>query len=111
MANDGVSVYDRPEAPFVSTSDTSLAAARRLSVERRSMLYKMIVAHVRAALWDGKTREEIAYDLELPGDTVRPRVIAAIRNGDLMESGRTRKTHSGSQAAVLIAKVPTQEGG
>lgn len=96
--------YTSPNAPFVKTSDTSADAAKRLRSERALRLYQMIVEHVRRALWDGKTRDEIAWDLGLLGDTVRPRVKAAIDNGDLIETDRTRETRSGRDAAVLIAR-------
>ena len=50
----------------------------------------------------GATRDEIADGLKMNANTVRPRVVELIENGNLRESGEFRRTASGRKAAVLV---------
>lgn len=51
----------------------------------------------------GATRDEIAAALELPSNSVTPRVLELIRKGHLQETDRRRPTRYGRAAVVMVA--------
>lgn len=52
----------------------------------------------------GATDEEIQKSLDMNPNTQRPRRVELQRAGEVVDSGRTRKTQSGRSAAVWVTK-------
>lgn len=59
--------------------------------------------HFRTAGQNGLTREELAEALRIPINSVCSVALAMLADGSIVDSGRTRATHSGYPAAILIA--------
>ncbi len=87
-----------PKAPpFVASSDTSKAAARRIkpAAQRlRRLVFDFICSH------DGATDQEIAAGLDLLPDTARARRCELRDSGHVADSGQRRMTSRGRPAAV-----------
>jgi hypothetical protein len=58
----------------------------------------------------GYTRHELSTDLELPLNSVLPRVAELKEARLVVESGTKRTTHTGSRAAVLVAAQTPRRG-
>jgi hypothetical protein len=94
---------NRPILPYPhSGAATSRAAAKAVRPGFAARSRRLILDAVEASMPDGLTREELEDRLRLAGNTVRPRVWELLASGALVESGRTRPTRSGRDAAVLI---------
>lgn len=96
-------LFDPP--PPNSGTNTSRAAAA--SMEQAAPVLREQVFDAIAAAPDGLTCEELCEALDLPGDTVRPRLWElrgqpkkAQRPVRIMDSGETRKTKRGRKATV-----------
>lgn len=85
--------------PFQAHSATSLAAAENMQSaacrQRTSVLLEFLKAGEK-----GLTDEECQLNLGLAGSSQRPRRCELVSKGLLKDSGRTRRTISGSQATV-----------
>ena len=101
--NNPPSDFDQLEfGPFVRDSETSRQAALDNYPRQGTQRRKVLAALERQP--SGMTREEIAVTLGLPDSSVRPRVVELIRGNWIQETPRTRRTSTGSKAAVLVAK-------
>lgn len=83
-------------APYVRTSETSRAAAE--SISDCEFARKEIVRYCR--LNYGCTDQELQAAFGWSGDFERPRRVSLVKDGLLVDSGRTRKTTSGRNATV-----------
>jgi len=97
-----------PLPPFARNSETSRQAAiDKYDAETAGSQREMIYRFIRFMADRGATREEIQDNLELSGDTVRPRVKELMGEAKgyveirIRRNGQTRKTHSGLNAEVL----------
>jgi hypothetical protein len=98
-------VFDRNPLfdPPHNGTPTSKAAAqeiRHTADNLRARVYEFIALCGE----NGATREECEIGLEMPGSTVRPRVVELMKAGKVREvPDVTRATESGRQAAILVA--------
>lgn len=103
-----ISVDANALGAFAASSDTSRQAALdnypRSGTQRR----RVLEAIGQAGEW-GRTRDELAHELGLSGNAIRPRVCELSDGGFVEESGRTRKTDLGSEAAVLVLTTKGRE--
>jgi predicted HTH transcriptional regulator len=53
-------------------------------------------------LFGGLTDEEIENTLHISGNTVRPSRVSLVRDGLVVESGKTRPTQAGNDAIVWV---------
>jgi hypothetical protein len=98
--------YDWLDAPpFVPSSETSRAAAE--SVKGSAAGFRAIVlGAIRGAGAVGYTCDELEAYLSLTHQTCSARVRELVLRGDVLDSGKTRKTRSGRAATVWIAPGP-----
>jgi hypothetical protein len=89
-------------------SATSEAANERVAPHKGS-LRASVLRFIRVRGQFGATVEEISEICKLRYTTVSARVSELKRDGLVIASGRTRKTYSGSEAAVLILTPTTTE--
>jgi hypothetical protein len=91
------------EAPFQKHSSTSAEAAK--SVEKKiGPLHRRILDYLtehRA----GATDERLMSDLDLGGNTLRPRRRELQLMERIRDSGRTAKTKSGREAVIWVINV------
>jgi hypothetical protein len=92
-------VRPAPPSNGTATSDAAAASIKPILNE----LQARVLAFLREQGDAGATAQEIESGAGLGGSTVRPRLIELRRRGDVVDSGRTRPTASGRQAAVWIA--------
>jgi len=78
------------------------------SVKSFTKQAKLILDHIHSAK-DGVTDEEGQDTLNIPGNSYRPARLSLERLGYITRSGETRPTHSGSRAAVWIAKMSLEQ--
>lgn len=78
--------------------DTSRLAALRVKPRLDSLRWRVLQAIEGAD--QGKTDEELATELEMRLNTLRPRRWELVIGGWIQDSGRERKTSSGSFATV-----------
>lgn len=90
-----------PTAPHNHT-DTSKEAAElvRPSVNAKQ---KRILDFLKLMDGTGATRDQIETALDIPGNTVRPRIKELIDAGLVAETLETRKTQRDRNAVVLVA--------
>lgn len=98
-----VAVPTIPTIPVlaVASSPTSRAAAESVRPRAGSQAER-VLAFVTDQADYGATDLEIQKSLNLPGDTQRPRRVALVRAGLLVDSGNTRTTPTGRDAVVWI---------
>ena len=105
--NDLFGLLSPPEerAPFQRHSDTSIAAARRMEGDPKTLnaLQQKVLAFVVAAGKHGATDNEIQASIEMNPSTERPRRIELERRGLVKDSGRRRVTQSKRKAVVWVA--------
>lgn len=90
------------EPPHNGTA-TSKDAAKRIE-SSADRLRQKVLEYIQICDDMGATREEIEIGLEMPGNTVRPRVLELIRAGKVYEMENvTRETQSGRHATILRA--------
>lgn len=87
--------------PHNGTS-TSIEAARSV-LGTASTQEAGVYEYIRAHGLHGRTRDEIAADMHLDGNSVRPRCSSLIEKGLVEWSGELRRTGSGRAAKVLVA--------
>lgn len=90
-------------APYAPRSITSRAASRAIR-EASTPLCLRVLTEIRSKTIHGCTRDELERDLEIKGNTLRPRVKALLDAGLVVLSDEQRRTASGCAAEVLIAK-------
>jgi hypothetical protein len=91
--------------PYQPHSETSRAAAesvRETAATSRARVLECLRAHPA-----GLTDQEIQSELNMPGDTERPRRQELEQRGLVHKSGKTRATEKGRQADVWIAVPAT----
>lgn len=91
------SLFDAP-APSVPR-ETSEDAADRQTRGKRANDRTRILREV-ALTRDGLTRDQIAKQLDISPNTVRPRIVELITAGHVSDTRLTRLTETGSSAAV-----------
>jgi hypothetical protein len=95
--------------PYQRHSQTSLDAARELQnkTTKKALVFKEIVCRGK----EGATDEEIMMDLGMSPNTERPRRVELVREGFIVDSGRTRKTRANRDAVVWICSpAPGDQG-
>lgn len=83
-----------------SGSPTSHAAADSMRPTAQTLREK-VFEYIRCQGDYGATEEEIEYELDLTGNTCRPRVWELMKAERIEDSGAMRKTRSGRYARVL----------
>jgi predicted ArsR family transcriptional regulator len=78
---------------------TSRAAAESVK-PHAATLREQVFEYIDRQSIVGATADEIEADLELSGNTVRPRLVELRRDGRICDSGNTRKTRTGRSAVV-----------
>lgn len=96
-----------PYRPSVHGSETSLAAAAALSKGRTENLRAIVLVEITRR---PSTDQELAEQLELEENTVRPRRIELVQRGLVRDSGERRPTRSG-RAAVVWGLSDAPSGG
>jgi len=90
-------------APAVEQSETSVAAAKQIAPDAatlRRRIFELLRRKGRA----GATDEEMQLELQIQGNTQRPRRREMQLSRMLADSGRTRPTNSGRQATVWVLR-------
>lgn len=87
------------------TNGTATSAAAAASVrESAETMRGRVLEYIRLCGENGATREEIELGLDMPGSTVRPRVVELMKLRRVCERPDvTRATSSGRQAAILVS--------
>lgn len=93
--------------PAARESDTSLAAAASMVPRAGTLRERVYKALLRRPMTD----DEIGAELELGGNTVRPRRGELVKTGRVVDSGERRTTASGRAATVWTALAPPNDGG
>lgn len=89
--------------PAQRHSPTSVAAADAVA-GLAGRLRRELYEHLAAQGERGATDEELSLALGMSGNTARPRRVELWRAGLVEDSGKVRKTRSGRNATVWIAK-------
>jgi hypothetical protein len=84
---------------------TSLAAAESMA-ECAETLRLEVLAYIRKQGAEGATDYELEHRLNMRGSTVRPRRRELVLDGLIEDTGLTRTTDSGRQAAVWVTVPP-----
>lgn len=92
------------EPPYVTTSETSRAAAKRLPPLRVETVRNLVYDALCDAEDQGLTDLELEALLNLSGSSIRPRRRELEVAGLIWDSGQTRVTPSGRAAVVWVAK-------
>jgi hypothetical protein len=79
------------------TATSIAAAAQADEVIRNEVLRKIVFAGPH-----GMTRDDLCAALYLEPPTICPRVSELVKSGDVIETGRRRKTRKGRDAFVLV---------
>lgn len=95
-------------APYAYGSATSEAAARSIAQHMPELRLRVWCA-VELAGWAGITAEELEAVCDMPGNTVRPRLVELREDGLVMDSGRTRRTESGRSATIYVTREAAKE--
>lgn len=88
-------------APYVPHSDTSHAAALAM-LHELSRLESVVLAFLKHRQ-DGATDEQMQGALHMNPNTQRPRRVALVEKGLVIDSGQKRKTWAGREATVWRA--------
>lgn len=92
-----------PDAPFVSHSETSRAAAKAIAPKAGTLRYK-VLQWIRDRGEYGSTDEETQEGLAMRASTQRPRRVELMEAGYVKDSGRRRKSDATkTDAAVWVA--------
>lgn len=83
-------------------SETSRQAALANYPRTGKQRHRVAMAVLRAGN-HGRTRDELAEELGLSANSVRPRVVELLEGAWIEDSGGTRRTSSGQDAEVLRA--------
>ena len=94
------SFIDAPPRPVHSGSATSRAAAEQIEPHAGTQR-AAILAYIREH--DGATRQELCLALNMPNNSVCPRVIELLKMHLIRATTATRPTTSGRAAVVLEA--------
>jgi len=92
-----------PRPPFQAHSDTSAAAAASVRPDQ-NRLQRVVYEALVGSEAGGMTDEELQAHTGLGPSTQRPRRVELVAAGDVVDSGRRRKTRSGRQAVVWILR-------
>ena len=93
-------------APF-SQATTSREAAEAIEPVT-ARLERRVLEAVRAAGKDGLCNHELEAQLDMPGNTVRPRIWTLRKRGLVVDSGTMRLTPAGRRAIVWTALLEEQ---
>lgn len=116
LSDAGLLQNDTPQEP----SEAELLAVRPIgkdpmskeaaetSVVTYTSKAKRVLKHIHLSI-DGVTDEEGQDQLDIPGNSYRPARVALVRLGFVKKSGKTRKTHSGSNANVWISTMSPEQ--
>ncbi len=94
----------KAKAPFQPHSATSREAAEKISPSLNELQRRVFSLVVRSGE-KGMTDEELIEESGLAASTVRPRRVELVSLGLVVDSGRTRPTHSGRKAAIWVRRV------
>ena len=98
-----LSLFSVPQIVPHNRTATSIQAARAIAGEVESIESK-VLAFIERCYNHGATCDEVERCLALTHQTASARIRGLKLKGLIFESGRERKTRSGRNAAVLIAK-------
>ena len=116
LSDAGLLQNDTPQEP----SEAELLAVRPIgkdpmskeaaetSVVTYTTQAKRVLKHIHSSV-DGVTDEEGQDQLDIPGNSYRPARVALVRLGFVKKSGKTRKTHSGSNANVWVSTMSPEQ--
>lgn len=93
-------LFDPPAQRHSATSRAAGEAIKPKASSLRELVFTCVAS--RGEL--GATDEEIIEQLGLSPSTARPRRVELWQAGRLLDSERTRKTRSGREATVWVAK-------
>ena len=97
-----------PFPPYASRSDTSKAAAVSVA-PTTGTLRAMVLDYIHALCWSGATCDEAERDLEMAHQTASPRFWELRKSGQIVDSGKRRKTRSGRSATVWVGRGFAQQ--
>jgi hypothetical protein len=93
---------DYPARPgFVSGSDTSREAAKRSDSSAGAMRTK-VLSYIESLGPKGATCDEVEEVLQLKHQTASARIRELVIDEKLIDTGRRRKTRSGSSARIYV---------
>lgn len=95
----------QPELPFQAHSATSQAAAKSMKGRKSDAMRQRVYAFLVERGAEGATDEEMQGWLDMNPSTQRPRRIELVATGQVVDSGKVRKTLSGRSATVWVAKT------
>lgn len=87
--------------PATNGTATSNAAAESMRPHAATLRGDILNFISRYRLY-GATAEEIEYQMDIPGNTVRPRLMELRELKKIKDSDKTRKTRSGRSAVVWV---------
>ncbi len=93
----------RPGRPYVA-QDTSIQAAKALSKSTADSIEKAVFRFLESRADRGATDQEIASALQIHEGTCRARRVSLTAQGAVLDSGHRRKTRSGRDAIVWVAR-------
>ena len=100
MSYDQLGLYDGTP-PHQKHSDTSEAAAKSIA-RKVNQLHRRLLARLHSVGSEGLTDAEMQEDLEMAGNTQRPRRIELVEMGRVKDSGHRRRGPSGRKATVWV---------
>jgi hypothetical protein len=84
---------------------------RKLAMQNREPLIEKILISIRNAGEYGRTRDELAFILSRPIQSICRPVLDLLRDEAIIETAIVRKTRWGRFAAVLVEREHTPPGG
>jgi len=95
---------DDINAPFPANAPETSAQAAGAIEKDSTRLRRLVMGHIMACGEAGATDEEIQMALALSGNTERPRRWELEKLEQIRDSGKRRKTASGRNAVVWVAR-------
>jgi len=80
---------------------TSQAAAEK-ALGKSGGWRKQLYLYLQNCGFNGATDQELQQHFGKSGDTIRPTRVSLVRDGLIMDSGRTRTNESGNQCIIWI---------
>lgn len=86
---------------IVGKQRTSQAAAEKF-LGKSGGWRRQLYWHLQDCGFDGATDQELQQHFNKSGDTIRPTRVSLVRDGLIIDSGRTRINESGNQCIIWI---------
>lgn len=97
--------------PVKGKRETSREAAESLDPDRVETQRDRVWRFILSRGWHGAMDQEIRDELKIEQSSLSPRRAELIKAGDVVESGRHRKTRSNRKSIVWIAARFASKGG